>query len=240
VHQKYRFLPEFIHMRVVIRSGVLGKLFHIRAYVTSFSRRNDWQTLAKNGGGLLNNHGAHTIDQLLSLAPGKVIDVCGDLRQIASAGDVEDHVKAFIRFASGVTADVEISTAENVATPLPKWILCGNCGTLTLSADGKISTIRWFDPAQAPLLEVRDGAAVDRKYGSGEQLPWQEKIDSLGPHIEGAFYDNVLAVLRRGEEMVVTPQSVRENIRVLGLIRKGTAFPGRPVKSRATAQAPST
>src|SRR5205085_3223620 len=80
VHQNYRFFPEFLHMREVIESGVLGKLFHIRAYVSSFSRRNDWQTLAKNGGGLLNNHGAHTIDQLLNLVPARVVDARGDLR----------------------------------------------------------------------------------------------------------------------------------------------------------------
>ena len=98
------------------------------------------------------------------------------------------------------------------------------------------------DPAQVPPLEVRDGPAVDRKYGSGEQLPWQENVTSIESRVEGAFYDNVTGVLRRGEEMVVTPQSVRENIRVLSLIRKGTAFPGRVSKSRvgAAVEAPTS
>jgi predicted dehydrogenase len=231
VHQNYRFFPEYLHMRDVISSGVLGKLFHIRAYVSSFSRRNDWQTLSRNGGGLLNNHGAHTFDQLLQLAPGRVSQVWGDLRKVVSAGDVEDHVKAMIRFDSGVTADVELSTAENIAIALPKWILCGSAGTLTLPADAKTSTLRWFDPAKMPALVVNDGPASGRKNGSGEQIPWQEKVHELPPKKDGAFYDNVAAVLRDDDEMVVTPESVRENLRVLALVRKGTGFPGKARKS---------
>jgi len=40
----------------------------------------------------------------------------------------------------------------------------------------------------------------------------------------GEFYDSVTATLQRGEPMFVTPQSVRETMRVLGLVRKGTKF----------------
>ena len=45
------------------------------------------------------------------------------------------------------------------------------------------------------------------------------------PH--GAFYDHVTAVLRGGQPMRVTPESVRETMRVLSLIRKGTKFAGK-------------
>jgi cytochrome c len=47
--------------------------------------------------------------------------------------------------------------AQSVATPLPKWIICGTCGTLT--SDGKTATVRWFDPQQAPPLEAFSGRA---------------------------------------------------------------------------------
>jgi hypothetical protein len=35
----------------------------------------------------------------------------------------------------------------------------------------------------------------------------------------GDFYDNVYGVIRRGEPMRVSPESVREVIRVIGLVR---------------------
>ena len=83
--------------------------------------------------------------------------------------------------------------------------------------------IRWFDPKEVKPLEVIDQAVSDRAYHSDE-LPWQEKtVKTEGPDI-GGFYDNVLAVLRRGEPMYITPESVRQVIDVTARIRKGTAF----------------
>src|SRR5690606_22536367 len=102
---------------------------------------------------------------------------------------------------------------------LPKWIFCGNCGTLT--SDGKTSVIRYFDPRQVAPLPAVDGPAADRRYGNADQLPWQEKtVDIAQEWKAGSFYDNVTGVLRRDEPMRVTPESVREVIRVMGLIRK--------------------
>ena len=221
VHQNYRFLREFTHLREVAESGLIGRLYHIRNYIAGFSRRFDWQTLAKNGGGVLNNTCPHFVDMILQLLGAPVTDVMGDLQQIASAGDVEDHVKVLLRAANGCTADMEISSAQNIAREMPKWILCGTCGTLT--SDGKESVIRWFDPKEVKPIEPIDQAVPDRNYHSDE-LPWQEKtVKTEGPDI-GGFYHNVLAVLRRGESMYVTPESVRQVIDVTARIRKGTAF----------------
>ena len=224
VHQNWRFNRLFTHLQEVASSGKIGRVYHIRNYLSSFSRRNDWQTLAKYGGGVLNNTCPHFLDMLLQLSGTPIVDVMGDLQQIASAGDVEDHVKAFLRSENGCTVDMEISSAQNVAQTLPTWILCGTNGTLT--CDGKESVIRSYDPEEAGPIEALDSAARERAYGStAKELEWKEEtVKGEGPDI-GDFYDNVVAVLRRDEAMVVTPESVREVIRVIAEIRKGTKFP---------------
>ncbi|MCE9589415.1 MAG: Gfo/Idh/MocA family oxidoreductase [Planctomycetes bacterium] len=228
VHQNYRFFPECTHLKEVVDSGIIGKVFHIRCYITGFNRRNDWQTLSKNGGGVLNNTCPHFIDQILLYAGAPVKEVMGDLRQIASPGDVEDHVKAFIRFENGCTADMEISSVENIAMPMPKWVFCGSTGTLT--SDGQKSTIRWYDPKQVKPLKVVDGPVLARKYGNEDKLPWHEKeVDAKGPD-RGTFYGNVADVLRNKGAMFITPESVREVIRTIGMIRKGTKFSGKAKK----------
>lgn len=225
VHQNYRFFPECTHLKEVVDSGIIGKVFHIRCYIAHFGRRYDWQTLSKNGGGVLNNTCPHFIDQILLYAGAPAVQVMGDLRQIASAGDVEDHVKAFMRFKNGVTADMEISSAENIATPLPKWIFCGTNGTLT--SDGKNSTIRRFDPKAVKPLKSIDGPVMSRDYRNDDKLPWEEKVvEAKGPD-RGSFYGNVYDVLRNRGKMFITPESVREVIRTIALIRKGTKFPGK-------------
>ena len=223
IHQNYRFQSIFTHLQEVINSGVLGDLYHIRNYNSNFARRDDWQTLAKNGGGVLNNKCTHNLDMIMQLMGGKVETIMGDLQQIASGGDVEDHVKAFLKADNGCTADMEVTSAQNIATQLPTWILCGTTGTLT--NDGKQSTIRWFDPSEAGEVVVVEGAAKDRAYGSSTKpIDWHEKIvPAQGPNI-GSFYDNVTAVLQEDAKVYVTPQSVREVLRVMTEIRRGTNF----------------
>jgi scyllo-inositol 2-dehydrogenase (NADP+) len=227
IHQNYRFQPKFTHLKSVVESGQLGRLYHIRNYNQGFSRRDDWQTLAKNGGGVLNNKCSHNLDIILQLLGAKVVDVLGDLQQIASAGDVEDHVKAFLRAENGCTADMEVTGAQNIAADLPEWVLCGTYGTLTCT--GKESTIRWFDPEVAGEVQVLEGAAKNRAYGSeAPPLQWQEEVvEAVGPDV-GNFYDNVADVLLRDKPMMITPESVRELIRVMDEIRAGTAFAGFP------------
>jgi len=227
IHQNFRFWAETNHLLEVAASGIIGKLFHVRHYQSGFARRNDWQTLAKNGGGVLNNTCPHFIDVLLQLIGAPIQTIVGDLQQIASAGDVEDHVKLFLRGENGVTGDLEISGAEMINPPLPKWILCGRHGTLT--SDGKTSTVRCFDPSQVQPRVSVDGPAGDRKYGNDDKLPWQEKTMNVEDRADKrTFYDNVYEVLREGKPMRVTLEQVRELMRVIAMARKGTRFPGKP------------
>src|SRR5687768_13072941 len=62
VHQNYRYNQDVRHVQEIIKSGILGKVFEIRIRVLHFTRRNDWQTLQKYGGGTLNNTCPHIID----------------------------------------------------------------------------------------------------------------------------------------------------------------------------------
>lgn len=232
VHHNYRFMRNFTYYVDVIRSGLIGRVFHIRNTIVAFSRRYDWQTLAKNGGGVLNNTCPHFIDQAMCFMGAPVVQAMGDLQHIAAAGDVEDHVKALLRAANGCTADIEISSAVARADKAPLWVICGTHGTLT--SDGQQATIRWFDPAAVQPVEAVDGPVMTRNYDVSKDLPWQTKTEEVkGPDV-GNFYDNVRAVLRERAAMRVTPESAREVIRVIALIRRGTAFPGRPSRSKGT------
>jgi len=217
VHHQHRFGPVFRHMEGVVQSGVLGRIFLIRVHVSTFHRRNDWQTLKKYGGGELNNTGSHYIDQVLQLMGAPVTEAMGDLRRVVSAGDADDHLKALLRSSNGCVADVEISRAEAIAMPVPLWTVCGDCGTLTY--DGTTFTLKWFDPRHAPDLRPIDGPALNREYSNGDVLPWQTQLTPLPIHVEETFYDNVIGVLHRNEPQRVTPESACEVLRVSEMIR---------------------
>lgn len=210
VHHQHLHRTPYHHFKGVLDSGVLGKFFHLRAFWGGYNRRWDWQCLLKNGGGQLNNTCPHLFSIVLPLIGGKAEVTSCQMRNIKDAGDAEDHVEITLRGPTGITANLTVSSAA--AIPAPTWMLFGSSGAL--QSDGTTSRLRYYDPAQAPALEVIDAAAPGRKY-LVEELPWQEKelqVDTAGPVT--TFHQNVYDVLANNGQQMVTPQSALEVMRV--------------------------
>lgn len=220
IHHNYRYQPDFRHLMEVIRKKVVGDVFEIRIRLLGFARRNDWQTLRKYGGGVLNNTGPHFVDIALNFLGAPVAEVLGDLKHVSDAGDVEDHVKILIRGANGRIIDLEISTSCN--TVEPKWTVLGTCGTLT--SDGVTSTIKRFDRKKIKPLPVREEAPPNRSYGNDDVLPWVEEMVPSRAEVNTDFYDNVFAVLRWSKAMDIPPDQALEVVRVTELAKRGTGF----------------
>lgn len=219
VHHQHLFLEDFLFIQSLIASGTIGEVFEIRLNWASYARRNDWQTLRKNGGGLLNNHGPHALSVILALLESRVSNVSSFLRQVKDTGDCEDHVHLLLQAENGRVADVFLTSS--CAVPLPRFVVLGSAGS-AISVDDKVAKVRFYDPSQVPLLKPKDGMAANRKYGTGEQLPWQEEDRPLvsGGGTTG-FYENVAGVLRGEQSPVVTPESVLEVARVLDWAASG-------------------
>lgn len=220
VHHNYRFFPETRYLLDLIKSKRLGEVFEIRMRALGFGRRYDWQTLREHAGGVLNNTCPHFLDIGLQLLGSPVKEIFCDLKQIASFGDVEDHVKVLLKAENGRVYDMEVSSACKF--PEPKWTVLGSHGTLV--SDGSTSQLKWFDPKQAGKYKVLDKPTPDRSYVTDEKLQWQEAEEpTRGPSI-GDFYDNVYAVLREGKPMVVSPEEALEVVRVTQECKKKSGF----------------
>jgi scyllo-inositol 2-dehydrogenase (NADP+) len=215
VHHIHLHLAPYHHLQSVAAEGRLGKLFAVQTSWGNYARRWDWQTLKKNGGGQLNNTCPHVLSILLPLLDGPVTKVFADLRNIKDAGDAEDHVHVMLKTASGMTADMLVSSA--MALSGPRWILCGERGALL--SDGQTGKIRYFDGTNVPPLSVLDTAAPGRQY-LRETLPWQEEEVTAPPTPVKSFHENVLDVLTGKAEPVVTPESAAEVARVMEMIQK--------------------
>ncbi|MGI8711250.1 MAG: Gfo/Idh/MocA family protein [Acidimicrobiales bacterium] len=211
VHQNYRYHPDVHHIQEVIKSGILGRVFEIRIRVLHFARRNDWQTLQKFGGGNLNNTCPHFIDAALLLLDSPVKRLFTDLQLTTDVGDADDHTKIVMKGENGRVIDLEVSTS--CAFPEPKWTLLGTAGTLR--SDGQTSELKYFDPKKAAPLKVDEAPPAGRKYGNGDVLPWQEETRPSTAEVPTDFYDNVHSVIRNRKKMDITPEHVREVIRIM-------------------------
>ncbi len=222
-HHQHLLFPEHQVLKELIGSGKLGEVFEIRYHWLNFGRRNDWQTLQKNGGGHYNNHGPHALSTMLNLLGAPLVSLTGEARHIKDAGDADDHASFVLKAANGRSGVLMLSTC--CAAPMPKFLLLGSTGSAWPHEEPGKVCVKFFDPAAAPLLEVIDGAAAGRAYGSGEKLPWQEEVLDLADKPELRFHENVAAVLLDKAEPEVTAQSAVEVARALewGLTGKDPA-----------------
>ena len=153
---------------------MLGPVFVFKRSLSGYVRRNDWQAQRKFGGGMINNYGAHMVDQFTYLFGEKVKSIDCHLRRVATLGDAEDVVKAFFVLESGLLVDLDINQAA--ALPVQPWLICGQYGAAALNDARDGFRVRYFRPEEAPATELQVGmAAAGRSYDSAPQLPWREE-----------------------------------------------------------------
>ena len=218
VFQNRRYQPEFLAVQKVIKSGVLGRVFHIRMGVYGFSRRWDWQTLKKFGGGLLNNHGPHYLDQALQLfGPGTPKVFCVRERALI-LGDAEDHAVVTLSGKRHPTIQLELTSA--CAYPQEPWLVLGTLGSLT--GGGKELHWKYIDPSKLPPRTVDIRPTPDRSYNRETyefvEGSWSKDTDASPGEV--GFYLDLYKTLRERAKLVVTPEQVRRQMWVLEQCRK--------------------
>lgn len=141
VRHNRRFDPDFLHVKEIIESGVLGRIHTIKLCRAFFGPRKDWQALKEMGGGQLLNWGPHIIDhalQFLDAPEHEIKDVWSCCQRLISGGDCEDHIKVILKGFDNCIVDVEISSAAALAEP--EYIVWGTRGALSLALeDSKIN-----------------------------------------------------------------------------------------------------
>lgn len=219
VNQNYRYKEDFRKVDEVMASGKLGQIVQIRMSVHQFSRRWDWQTLRRYNGGILNNHGAHVLDWMLTHFTDDEPELfCQLLTTPLYAGDADSHAKVVLKPKDGPIMDAELTHAN--AYPQNTWLVMGTQGSLT----GTGRELRWkyFDPEALPPLALSTEPTPDRSYNY-EKLPWTEESATLEPVPNGdleLLYKDLFTSIREGRAPVITAESVRRQIALLERCRE--------------------
>ncbi|HIE24495.1 MAG TPA: Gfo/Idh/MocA family oxidoreductase [Anaerolineales bacterium] len=229
VFQPYRTRPEFIALREIISQGIIGPVFMVKYYEGLYRRRNDWQAFKKFGGGVLTNFAAHSVDALLNLVASPSQRVRCATRRIVSLGDAEDMFKMIIETEDDTILDIDTNMAS--ARTIEKWHILGKYGEIVLEEieeheDDEIDPaeqtlhLRYFDPEKLAEISASEDLAVpDRRYGTGEIIPWQEKEISLGDYPPIDFYQKCYEYFAQNALPFIPIEETREVMRVLELCR---------------------
>ena len=218
IRHNRRFDPDFLHVRQIIASGLLGEVYEIRLARHGYSRRDDWQTIVEQGGGQLLNWGPHVIDHALRFLESPVDSMYSDLKRVAAVGDAEDHVKIVLCGANGRLVDLEIS--GGVAIGSPTYLVFGSKGSLSLS--GKEIQLRYLDPAQELPPRTANPGPPGTTFGTPEQLPWIEETLPVQAGSNDVIWDHLYRAIREGATFPIDLDEAIAVMQVISAAREGT------------------
>jgi len=223
IRHNRRFEPGFQHIREIMASGILGDVFEIKLHRNGYSRRDDWQTIKKCGGGQLLNWGPHIIDHALRFLESPVVSMWSDLKRVAAVGDAEDHVHIVLKGRNGRIVDLEIS--GGAALTEPEYLVLGSKGALESS--GNEIKLRYLDPDNKLVPRRASPATPKVGFGSPDNLKWIEKTIPVGPALPvnmNSIWGYLYGAIREKKPFPITMKESLEVMKIASLAKKGTCF----------------
>ena len=226
VRHNRRFEANFIYVKEVLKSGILGNVYRIQLARDNFQRRHDWQTISEFGGGQLLNWGPHIVDHSLRLLESEVTDFSSHLDQVAAAGDCEDHLE--LTFTGANCRVVEMEISGGAALPVPEYRIWGTRGALEISKNTAV--YRYIDPKQQLIrLEPDPGNppqsfGVSNTYASQEILNWIEKTEKIPQNKVDAIWDYLYESIRNGAAFPITLDEAVDVIKYIDLAKTNSRF----------------
>jgi predicted dehydrogenase len=214
VFQNRRWDGDFQTVRALIEDGSLGRVLR---YESHFDRwrpepKTGWRELpgAQEAGGVLFDLGAHLVDQALQLF-GPVKSIYAEVNRQREGVQVDDDFFLALTHESGVLSHLYSSTLA--AHPGPRFRILG-----TTSAYTKYG----LDVQEAALK----AGAVPGSPGWGLEEPehWGKLGSEPVPTKPGAyedFYTGMVATLREGAPVPVSPASAIATLEIIETARLG-------------------
>jgi scyllo-inositol 2-dehydrogenase (NADP+) len=214
VFQNRRWDSDYLTVKHVLDSGLLGQPFVVESAVTSFGpspgyrnptsdRPRGWRTYAEFGGGPLRDWGAHLLDQAVQLAGPRPVAVVGDL-QYRRDWDVETAAVAWLRYGAPPGAGGPSGrTANPGADELPGRRGDGE-GLRYVIETGSISAL------PRPRWQIRGSEGAYLQYGRDSQEAALHRGE-VGPRVMDAENAPRVARLVDGQVRDVAVEQVPGN-----------------------------
>ena len=221
LYQPHRHWGEYLMFQNKVRHK-LGTITHSRRVLEFYNRRNDWQSRVDCGGGMLNNYGAHYIDQFLAAFGGPVEVKGAVMQRTVGIGDAEDLVSVLLQSSSGVSGTVEINLGA--AARSDTWEVFGTLGSAKYCAAAKSWVITYIEPGTLPELQMQQTlAAQDRAYSLETNIPWITETVECDTWDVPSYYNYIYDYFADNKAPYVPLSESMELMRILDDCRKKAA-----------------
>ncbi len=211
IYQPHRATASTQHLKKILNSGLIGQVYQVRFGRFNCVRRDDWQSLQRYGGGMLNNYGAHYLDLLLQIAGYDVRRVFCQLRRVLSLGDAEDVVRIVVETRGGTLGEIDINQAS-AHSPFELEVV-GTRGTLV--KEGEAFRLRYFSPRDLQTKELNRSLASHERQYPRDQIPLKEEVIEIDQSLAVDVYADFARAVHTGATPLV---QASEAVAVMKLI----------------------
>jgi scyllo-inositol 2-dehydrogenase (NADP+) len=201
--------------KILIEEKLIGEIFSVEIFAGNWSAQNPnwWRSVKAVSGGYFYDWGAHFLDWMLGVVPGKMTDINGYFhKRIWHDVTNEDQVQAVVRFDTGCVVNITMSSIAKAGKPT--WWILGEKGAVVARNEGGKS-----------FYEVT-GDFESNGHQATLKIPFSGDSDWK------TFYANVSEHLLKDEELDVKPEQARRIIAVLeGAEMASTAGHSLPLPS---------
>jgi scyllo-inositol 2-dehydrogenase (NADP+) len=214
VYQNRRWDGDFLTVKKVIESGMLGSLVEFESHMDKFRNysNNNWREDDAPGCGLLYDLGPHMIDQALTLF-GLPSAVTADVRMQRECAKTVDNYELVLHYEK---LKVTLKVGMLVKIPLPRFIVLGENGSFV-----KYGIDFQEDDLAAgftPLNKKDWGLEPEEQYGRISAIVNGVDFDGIVKSEPGdyrEYYKNIYQVINQGSELSVKPQQSANVIKII-------------------------
>ncbi|KAG2507336.1 hypothetical protein JM16_009003 [Phytophthora kernoviae] len=219
VFHNRRFDCDFLTVRSLIEDGTLGEVQKFEVHYDRYRpiMKGYWKEKAGQCGGVLYDLGAHVTDQALQLF-GKPDSVVSDVQIQREGAENDDFFRLEFKYNKFPEREVILSAGMLVKELGPKYTVVGTKGTFEkygedIQEDALRAGKRPGDAGWGQEPETAFGKFTDATTGETRAIP-----SKLGSY--EVYYKNIAAVIRGEEALLVDPEEVIEQIRIIEEAKK--------------------
>ena len=191
-------------IKEVIDQGAIGEVFHIELATCGYRPvgAGPWREDKGLSGGGLYDWGAHAVDWVLSMIPGRMAQVTGFFHKLVwHEISNEDQTRAIIRFEKGCVVDIMQSRIAHIGKPF-LWYILGTRGAITDTGQGAL------EGYQKELIGPPGSHFILRTTAGEQKVPYKDS-DWV------TYYEDLANHLLRG---ALVPVSGEDGRRVIGVL----------------------
>ena len=209
-HQNRRWDCDYLMMKQVYASGMLGEVFGIESRVQgSRGIPGDWRGKKEHGGGMIMDWGVHLIDQMLGIVYDRKVEKVYCRCDHITNYEVDDGFKLDLYFEKDLTARIEVGTSHFIS--LPRYYMTGENGSALIrdwTDDCRIVACKNWD--EKNVVPVVTAAGLTKTMAPRDQETIAESSISRPESDVHDFYRNVcLAIDGKAEQIVTHAQLMR-------------------------------